>query len=776
MTQEAAQAASEGARALDALCRAARHYGLYPPGHPGSGAAVSAAREAVAAVVREDGFVLFAAAGDQLVVNGTQAPDDAVTARLVAELQNRDMRALKLSAELDAAETEAVLQMLSMDVPQLRNRGGPAAFIEERELTNVDVVELSYEGFVPESVAGRDAAPEDVLLHALDADPSALADMEIADLVGMLDAPQQLANKLVSWLTARGGSGGYGGEGGSGIGPGVGDGIGTGGEIPLILDGHEVDRGHRAGAMLALALQRLGETVRNRSPSEWEKVRQKLTDVFRSLSLGLRRKVLQADVVMPDADFDVLAAVGESLDMDEALELLGKTSEEAIADPSVTLERLLRRLAPTQARLRLMEPAVKEHLAELGLPDEASGSVVGRLLDALAKSRGPDAEDGKLGSFRTDEATRAKRRAEGEDLFRRLDEDAMWRARTSVCLELLGAVQDAETYLKVLSAVESGLAHISPGNGDGLAVRVADSLRRHQHSPDLSERCRQQSAKLLASLESVDTVENVQAAIERASGEERGRLIALLPSFGASGVSALYEMLKTKAHVQDLPAILDALARAEHEAADRDVDHEESGEQSDFRSVLLDPRWQNTQVAIEHLAAHEGAFATKYLSITLTQGYFALRVAVIQALAVHRSPGSLELLICALTNPEHGIQEIAATSLGRIRDSQAVAALMRAAEPQSLFDKRTRVRAAAMLALGSLGYTAAIDMLAQTLRHKPLFRREAGTQLSVAAATALGRIGTDRARAQLDGGTRDRRRAVRDACRKALGGTKEARR
>jgi hypothetical protein len=751
---------------------------------------VAGALEAIAALTSGDEAVVLAAVGEQVVVNGAEAPSDATTARLASELRKRNIRAIRLSAGMEAPEAEALLHMLSTDVQQLGQQGGPAAFAAERELAHVEIEEVSYERFVLESDAARDAAPEDVFLQALDSDPSALAETDVTSLVDMLETPQQLANKLVSWLTARGGSGGYGGEGGSGVGPGEGDGIGTGGEIPLVIGGHEVDSGNRAGAILALALQRLGEAVHERSPEEWTATREKLTEVFRSLSVGLQRKVLQADVVAPDAKFDVLESLGGNLDIDEALELLGADAEEAIQDPSVTIERLLGRIAPTQDRLESVAPAARDRLKELGLPDEASSSVVGRLLDALG-SRKTDGSSPQLGSFRTDEATREKRRAEGEDLFALLDEDVMWRARVSVCLEVLQTVREAEAYLTALDAVESSLGRIQEGNGraNGIALRVVNALREKQQSPELPRRCRQRTTEALAKLESTGGVESVEAALANASGPERGQLIALLADLGSSGVSALYEMLRKKSCRADLPVILASLARLERDGVkptdtddtdddsdpaaaddaspDDSTEHEQS-EEPDFRSLLLDPGWENAAAAVECLAAQSSTFATKYLSISLAQGYLALRAAVVQALTTSPSSEALDLLICALDNSEPDIQEMAAASLGHIRDPRVAVALMKAAEPKGLLDKRTRLRAAAMIALGSLGCTAAYDMLARALRHRALFRREAGAELSAAAATALGRLGTERARAALKRGISDRRPVVQQACHRAL--------
>ncbi|MFQ5809306.1 MAG: HEAT repeat domain-containing protein, partial [Armatimonadota bacterium] len=497
-----------------------------------------------------------------------------------------------------------------------------------------------------------------------------------------------------------------------------------------------------------------------------------------------------ADVVAADAEFDVLESLGGNLEIDEALELLGADAEEAIQDPSVTIERLLRRIAPTQDRLESVAPAARERLKELGLPDEASSSVVGRLLDTMA-SRKADAAGRQLGSFRTDEATREKRRAEGEDLFALLDEDVMWRARVSVCLEVLETAQDADAYLTTLDAVESSLARIQEGNGraSGIALRVVSALREKQQSPELPQHCRQRTTEALAKLESTGGVESVKAALTNASGPERGQLIALLADLGAGGLSALYEMLREKSCRADLPIILASLARLEREGvkpteADYTEDHsdpaavhedspdasteQEQSEEPDFRSLLLDPRWENAAAAVECLAAQGTTFATKYLSISLAQGYLALRAAVIQALTTSPSSEALDLLIYALDNSEPDIQEMAAASLGHIRDPRVAVALMKVAEPKGLLDKRTRLRAAAMIALGSLGCTAAFDMLARTLRHRPLFRREAGAELSAAAATALGRLGTERARAALERGISDRRPVVQQACHKAL--------
>jgi HEAT repeat protein len=195
---------------------------------------------------------------------------------------------------------------------------------------------------------------------------------------------------------------------------------------------------------------------------------------------------------------------------------------------------------------------------------------------------------------------------------------------------------------------------------------------------------------------------------------------------------------------------------------------EEPDEQLDFRSLLLDPRWKNAPAAVEYLATQGGTFATKYLSISLTQGYFALRAAVIQALSSHPSTDGMELLITALGNSEPGIQEMAATSLSQIRDPRVAVALLQIAEPKGILDKRTRLRAAAMVSLGALGCTAATNLLLQALRHRAFFRREAAEELSIAAATALGRLGTARARAALEQGTDDRRAVVQEACYKAL--------
>ncbi|MDD5666902.1 MAG: HEAT repeat domain-containing protein [Actinomycetota bacterium] len=152
-----------------------------------------------------------------------------------------------------------------------------------------------------------------------------------------------------------------------------------------------------------------------------------------------------------------------------------------------------------------------------------------------------------------------------------------------------------------------------------------------------------------------------------------------------------------------------------------------------------------------------------------------VRRETIKALSKIRTAETISLLVEALDDRDDQVQREACIGLGRMRDVSTAPILLGVIKPARSFRKerhRTKsVKAAALWALGEIGDQSAIPYFRNIMQKRsPLpFMGKGMGNLRAAAASALGRIGSDECRDILQQFSKDRndtvRRAVLDALR-----------
>jgi HEAT repeat protein len=130
--------------------------------------------------------------------------------------------------------------------------------------------------------------------------------------------------------------------------------------------------------------------------------------------------------------------------------------------------------------------------------------------------------------------------------------------------------------------------------------------------------------------------------------------------------------------------------------------------------------------------------------------------------AIHRP------LIQALREPDPAVLEVVVATLGAVKVKQATPALIRFAGQRVLAGKSFVVRKAAVASLGSMGDPGVVPFLTTVLYTRTWFKRAAGDELRLAAATALLATGRPEAREVVEKGAESGRGDVRRACSAAL--------
>ncbi|MFQ6096720.1 MAG: HEAT repeat domain-containing protein [Armatimonadota bacterium] len=768
---------AQAAHGLELLTRAARQRAMYPEGHPAIGLAVEQARAAIERLFAAGEDVEIALSRGRVAVNGHFLPEDSrVAGPLGTCLREKRVSRVAIRRGIDDDELIALLDVLGMEPDAVQERGGAQALVPQKEAPSLSVTEIEYGRYVRASDVGQeDGRPP----RAASEEEPLLEESGLQRLRDLLSRPDLLAQHL-SALSRReavgGGVGGPGDPAGVGIGPGTGGGIGTGGDVPLVIGGREIDAGDRGTALVALSLQRAGEMALEESPERWEEVRKQLVAAFRLLDPALQWRALAADVAPGDARVDVLAEIAAELSPEETAGLVPTDAADVLGAASAALERVLRRLAPDLERLRCLSPVLRERFAAAGLDESAYDAVVEALLrDLSATYRGPEGEAPEDGAgFRgADESERRERRAAIGDLVERLSEDSVREARITLALELLGQERKADEQAWILEMLERDVGAVLRGGRKGVLLAVCETLDQCVSGDTrLDEGTKQRARELLWKVRGQGVAASVVEALRSDECRDRRSLILVLGQMGDEGQAALVDLIRRDTRGQDHEAALSALARLEGEQANSEAD-EDGGDRekaASLKDVLLDPGYVGGPALVEALVRRDDEFAMKYLTIGMTQGESALRAGIVRALGEHGGAIAVDLLILGLQNSDATVREMSAAALGKLGDHRAADHLLRTARPAGLFDRRSRLRAAAMLALGALRYQPAVPFLIGVLRRPSIFRRAANDVLRTAAAQALESIGDAAGLQALLRARNDRCGAIREIANRVVQG------
>lgn len=145
-----------------ALVRAARAWTLYPPSHP----AATAPIDQLHAVIREatvSGPLRLSVTPQTLLI-GTVSVERPIPqiAEAASFLHDRDILGLTFVSGPSRAELRALLQLLKLDIADVRTRGGPEAFWKQVACPSITLTQIDYRALFDGASDARGPARDDL--------------------------------------------------------------------------------------------------------------------------------------------------------------------------------------------------------------------------------------------------------------------------------------------------------------------------------------------------------------------------------------------------------------------------------------------------------------------------------------------------------------------------------------------------------------------------------------------------------------------------------------
>lgn len=233
-------------------------------------------------------------------------------------------------------------------------------------------------------------------------------------------------------------------------------------------------------------------------------------------------------------------------------------------------------------------------------------------------------------------------------------------------------------------------------------------------------------------------------------------LIFLLVSLGDAVVPTLLERLAEEETLSARRKVMGTLSRLGPVA----LPHLIAG--------LKDSRWY----VIRNLALVLGTIglpeAILPLRPVLTHADPRVRKEAVKALTRIGTPAAADALLQRLGDADPGVRQSVMAALGTLRVTRAIGPLAEAAGQFSAFAKDVDSQKAAIMALGSIGDPQAVPVLVGLLRRRTWLNRRLNDEIRVAAAAALGTVGTEPATEALQAEAKRGEGPVVRACQVAL--------
>jgi HEAT repeat protein len=183
---------------------------------------------------------------------------------------------------------------------------------------------------------------------------------------------------------------------------------------------------------------------------------------------------------------------------------------------------------------------------------------------------------------------------------------------------------------------------------------------------------------------------------------------------------------------------------------------------------LADPSWYLVRNVLVILGEIADPSTVPAIAGALSHSEPRVRRDAVAALGKIGGPRAFALLRGCLDDPE--VAEVATRCLAGIDRPRTIAAFMEMAGRVDLFGRRNARLREAILALGALGAHESIPRLQEILLRGLWLPPSAGDPVRIAAARALGKIGTAAALQAVARGARLWRRPVRSVCSEIVGG------
>ncbi|MDO9391192.1 MAG: HEAT repeat domain-containing protein [bacterium] len=193
-------------RLVGQLTGALRNLKVYPASHPTSQKLFEASLSLIKDAMGSESHLSFSLAGNILLMNDNPVPDSRkeVFANFISELGKRSVGQLTFKQGIDRDQIQGFFETMSMDVEQVKAKGGLAAALALRGISNIVASGISYGGGSGTGgSSGGGAALESMLpdqvIAMLKSDPKMVTEMLLKGALAMADTPEG-QEKLVSDL------------------------------------------------------------------------------------------------------------------------------------------------------------------------------------------------------------------------------------------------------------------------------------------------------------------------------------------------------------------------------------------------------------------------------------------------------------------------------------------------------------------------------------------------------------------------------------------------
>ena len=734
--------------ALDELVRAAHQRALYGPAHPITQQACNAAAESCVALMADRPRLTLTVSESGLAAEGEELPDHPPLRQLHEALRRRQIAALIIEAGVSWDEIATLIGVLATDAVELDNAGGPARALAEAQCPHIELVDVNYGHYVPESHAE--------LLSSF----SGAARGVQANVQELVSVCIEIPGERLS-IPSKGSSG----ERGVPM-PfpvpitGVTEGEGQSTEAATFRDQmaalHDVSPDDYVAVGLAWLIQASGEAVLDAPPSDRRAWREIVAQRVAELDLGLQARIFRAPRQAGSSAPDMLTTLAADRAPEHIADLILARPAAVVGEPSALLERILRRTLTDERKLVTVESLLRQRLMERGMSQDSFRNVVGLLLDQIATDMAMRV-GGRvewLGDFDHTQAPAGGTAQEWPDLLKTISTESIAQARARVLLHMLPYDQDAAHYLDLTGCLEASLTERA-GAADSQSLDLVRGLANEAERADPMRAPMARAALQRAATPEVARV--LRDALMKAAPQERAELIAILGKMGNQCAEVLVEEIET---TQD-PQLRALAVRCLADAGERGA--------AEVRRLLAHATFDRSMLTAAALIEGRDQRFMALLGAGFEHRQPMVRLRLAEWLG--RAPGliSEQLLIRALYDDDPAVQARAAESLGDKRASGAVHALTVAATRGTLHGRAFEVRKAAIQALGRIGNPDAVPALKELARKRSLWFRDRAEELAALAASALALIPGPEAERALEQSSRQMREIARQAREGVIG-------
>ncbi len=193
-------------RLVGQLTGSLRNLKMYPASHPTSQKLFEASLLLIKEAMGDESHLSFSLAGNILLMNDKPVPDSRkeVFANFISELGKRSVGQLTFKQGLDRDQLQGFFETMTMDAEQLKAKGGLAAALALRGISNIVASGISYGGSSgtggsPGGGAALESMLPEQVIAMLKSDPSMVTEMLLKGALAMADTPEG-QEKLVSDL------------------------------------------------------------------------------------------------------------------------------------------------------------------------------------------------------------------------------------------------------------------------------------------------------------------------------------------------------------------------------------------------------------------------------------------------------------------------------------------------------------------------------------------------------------------------------------------------